>query len=208
MLADVAAGLSLILLIGVLGMWTRSQSVRDSFVHRSILPSPPWAVKEREVRVTGFRGSAALTVTTYTHLDIQGNWLRAELDAEQGFDHERGDPAPLPMTPGPVNGTSFGAWGFYREVYPAAPMFRDSPGRVARGGRWRFAWPYATTHAAPWWVLAAGLAILPALAVPRWHRAWQRMRRANSGLCPACGYNLRATPDRCPECGTRPPPLV
>ncbi len=53
----------------------------------------------------------------------------------------------------------------------------------------------------PYWCLASATATLPGVWFGLWRGRWRRQRRAALGLCPTCGYDLRASPDRCPECG-------
>jgi hypothetical protein len=50
----------------------------------------------------------------------------------------------------------------------------------------------------PHWTVALLAAVWTIIALRR--RA-QRTGRHRHGLCVRCGYDLRATPDRCPECG-------
>jgi hypothetical protein len=56
---------------------------------------------------------------------------------------------------------------------------------------------------APAWLVAMATGVLPGIRGIA--AAAQRARtrsRARAGRCQGCGYDLRATPDRCPECGT------
>jgi hypothetical protein len=56
----------------------------------------------------------------------------------------------------------------------------------------------------PYWAVAVATLVPFGLCARAYLKARRIQERAMRGLCLRCGYDLRATGDRCPECGTVP----
>ena len=172
------SALSLILCLGMVGLWVRSEFVEDTLDLESVHWQADQAVYDRRWRMVGWvdgelyvlfgRSRESATAKDVeeqaypegTHLNYDRSTLRDFEDAVGDFNHH--------------------SWhGFYLQ---------------------RFADPtsHGITAAAPAWFMMLLLLVAPAISVWTWTLRRQAKR---DGCCDHCGYDLRASSERCPECG-------
>lgn len=93
-------------------------------------------------------------------------------------------------------------WGWQRSRRPpGTPVDVVRNLREFRWDSWSSGTQWTRVVTVPHWLLMVAAGLLPGGRLLLRHR---RSRRKTPGRCHLCGYDLRATPDRCPECGAIP----
>jgi hypothetical protein len=190
MFFEVATVLSLLLFVVTVALWVRSYRVSDS-IYRSRWwidgsehhESAWWLMAGRgRVGIGHRRQRIGQPFPTYYPSNV--NW-----QAESSWKQAR--PAEVAGTPFKPDGL-LQHLGFRYGDFPSSPA-SPSPDNYYR--EWN----------APSWSLLLLTAPLP---IVRLGAAIRRRRARAHGLCPTCGYDLRASPERCPECGAISPGKV
>jgi hypothetical protein len=175
-LLNLLTALSLLLCIAVLALWVRSYWARDQWSYR-------WREVQGDNDSFGAHGLTSLGGQVWIGYWWQDNrYLRRS--------HE---------------GLSVEAWRI-GSVQQQGSQFSPPAGVDSRAWRLGFGWSWYThgTDAeraviVPHWLLLA-VSAAPAAAIVARRRRTQSLRRP-AASCVHCGYDLRATPDKCPECG-------
>lgn len=174
LLCNLIVVLSLLLSLANTALWVRTYSRTDLFWH--VTPT----------RVFGLATPRASVIFSYRHSRRPG----ANLGSTIGFEHHSD---PQVMNPSSWNMMT----GFKVDDAPDAY-------RCGGGGFGYCDWKILSELDAdrdvmiPLWFSQLMFAVLPMLWIVR---RLCRSSSARPGRCTACGYDLRATPDRCPECG-------
>ena len=203
-LSKIALVASLLVALATLALWAWSYQVADTIARREghypVTPNedPDTSIHARifvltletncgQMKFSGKRSSPNLTLGP----DNLRYW---QPDYPDGVVYHWDQDAAWADSGGYINmdhfWVLFNRFGFRYETYEFMGMaagMNDFTG-------WEFACPI-------WSVLALALLFPPSYLVIRMKRRYGHRQQAK-GFCSTCGYDLRATPDRCPECGT------
>jgi hypothetical protein len=181
----VANVLALAICVAAVALWVRSYRASDFLVWTAYAADEP-RVTQREIVVSRGRAMFIFTDrrpefgTGVRHLPFQWWTLPGEsVTISYARRDERFQPSPPHSA---VAGFEFVRLGYGTDE-----------------------WNYhrVVSFSGPLPVLALLGALFPAISLARCFQARRRIGTLEV-CCPACGYDLRATPDKCPECGQVP----
>ena len=170
--------LSLGLALFVAGLWVRSES--GHFIDLVAWYS--------EVDADGWQSGATI-ISRRGFVAAWGGRSQSDWRNEPGWSVSfHRDPSPYPADDGADRPWFFGvSYRFTKDMMPG-----NGFGALPR--------PFIEYYAAVSSPLLITLFLIaPALS---WIRRRRARRHSRAGQCGVCGYDLRASPDRCPECGT------
>lgn len=175
---DTITALSALLLAATLALWLRSHTTSDHLTYR---------------RTDGARYVGTAPGHLVLGFDL-GDWTHQSA-AFYGFHYERTESRHYANDIAPVYVLSIGP----------RDTFEDWRHAGVHWVRWRSASRQSSIArlVVPFWIPAAAFALPPASRLFLRFRRRGR-RRTSTTFCPTCGYDLRASPTRCPECGTIP----
>jgi hypothetical protein len=192
-LFNIVALLSLLVALAVAALWVRSYFASDAFFPPSTLDKTQPQTHLRQNIVYTNRGAIV-----YLLIELRGDpaddyHKQSTARIASSGRHVVEKPEELPSlenSPLVAVYSSRGFLGFQMERAATATF----PPATPDIGISRFIIPL-------WFPLVLSL-VLPAA----WFWHWRRLRLRNRvGKCQRCGYDMRATPERCPECGAMRP---
>jgi hypothetical protein len=166
---------SAVLCAAACGLWVRSHWVRDyAWVWT---PWPASASGQRTIKIDADSGGGQLEIAWKVSSAAEREQVVQRNDlARRNFYHQTFPKVP-PIYAKSIPATAWNALGFKQ-----------------------YSGPTHTSVTVPYWSLVL-LTAIPLIA--RAAAIARRRRRIKRGLCAQCGYDLRASPDRCPECGNQ-----
>jgi hypothetical protein len=182
-LLNLLTALSLLLCVAAGALWVRSRRVGDWLTH-TVTDETALDYGRHVSEWAAFSGDGGIQLSRLSYTWGFG------IGRQNGM----GDGWGLRES-GPKAGDDLGPWGdefgFAFDVEESLEPVDDGGGTIALMPL------YTAVIAFPHWFV-----VLLFAALPGWRLHKHRWRQPRPGLCAACAYDLRATPDRCPECGT------
>jgi hypothetical protein len=187
-------GASLLFCVATAAMWVRSYWRMDlvSWTHDTTVNTHYILLK---YQITSLRGGCLLYIQ---HNDASGNESIA--DVKNYFRWHRHGFEVSSDSVQALDALNSVPWRITYRFKPTSPSQFGFQSETHRGN-YKGNDYWTGSLAMPYWLPVCMFGFLPL-----WWLVYEGIRRLPSkpGICPGCGYDLRATPDRCPECGKVP----